>query len=131
MSEREIIRDYSIPTEIYDLELPKKILEKVKADMPALEENTILGLDIVFDMSVYQKVEFYQYPLSMEQKGPQPRREEEKAKLLYQFLTRGCGALLVSWLRGEAKLSVEEIAEFIMRISGAAVQSVSGFGEER
>ena len=71
MSEREIIRDFSIPTEIYDLELPKKILEKVKADMPALEENTILGLDIVFDMSVYQKVEFYQYPLSMEQKGPQ------------------------------------------------------------
>ena len=88
MSEREIIRDFSIPTEIYDLELPKKILEKVKADMPALEENTILGLDIVFDMSVYQKVEFYQYPLSMEQKGPQPRREEEKAKqFIYDVLS--------------------------------------------
>lgn len=88
MSEREIIRDFSIPTEIYDLELPKKILEKVKADMPALEENIILGLDIVFDMSVYQKVEFYQYPLSMEQKGPQPRREEEKAKqFIYDVLS--------------------------------------------
>ena len=60
-----------------------------------------------------------------------PTWEEEKAKLLYQFLTHGCGALLVSWLREEDRLSVGEIAEFIMRISGAAVQSVSGFGEER
>ena len=60
-----------------------------------------------------------------------PTGEEEKAKLLYQFLTRGCGALLICWLRGESKLSVEEIAELIMGISGAAVQSISGFGEER
>ena len=88
MSEREIIRDFSIPTEIYDLELPKKILEKVKADMPELEENTILGLDIVFDMSVYQKEEFFQYPLSVKPKGPQPRREEEKAKqFIYDVLS--------------------------------------------
>ena len=60
-----------------------------------------------------------------------PAGEEEKAKLLYQFLTRGCGALLICWLRGESKLSVEEIAELIMRSSGAAVQSISGLGEER
>lgn len=88
MSEREIIRDFSIPTEIYDLELPQKILEKVRADMPELEENMILGLDIVFDMSVYQKEEFYQYPLTMDHKGPQPRREEEKAKqFIYDVLS--------------------------------------------
>ena len=60
-----------------------------------------------------------------------PSGEEEKANLLYQFLTHGCGALLVSWLRGENKMPVTEVAAFIMRISGAAVQSVSGFGEER
>ena len=60
-----------------------------------------------------------------------PALQEEKATLLYQFLTHGCGALLVNWLRGDSKLSAEEVAEYIMRISGAAVQSVSGFGEER
>ena len=60
-----------------------------------------------------------------------PTEEEGEAKLLYQFLTHGCGALLVSWHRGEGNLSVEEIAEFIMRISGAAVQSVSGLGDVR
>jgi hypothetical protein len=88
MSEREIIRDFSIQAEIYDVELTQKIVEKIKADMPELEENTILGLDIIFDMSVYQKVEFYQYPLSKEHKGPQPRREEEKAKeFIYDVLS--------------------------------------------
>lgn len=76
----------------------------------------------------FQLINDFAFPI-MRQKLP--TGEEEKAKLLYQFLTRGCGALLVSWLRGENRLSIEEIAEFIMRISGAAVQSVSGFGEER
>ena len=60
-----------------------------------------------------------------------PALQEEKATLLYQFLTHGCGALLVSWLRGDSKMSVEEAANYIMQISGAAVQSVSGVGEER
>lgn len=59
-----------------------------------------------------------------------PELEDEKAKLLYQFLTHGCGALLVSWLRGDSKLSAEEVADFIMQISGAAVQSVSASTEE-
>lgn len=76
----------------------------------------------------FQLINDFTFPI-MRQKLP--TREEEKAKLLYQFLTHGCGALLVGWLRGENRLSIEEIAEFIMRISGAAVQSVSGFGEER
>ena len=76
----------------------------------------------------FQRINDFAFPI-MRQKLP--TGEEEKAKLLYQFLTHGCGALLIGWLRGEAKLSVGEIAEFIMRISGAAVQSVSGSGEER
>lgn len=76
----------------------------------------------------FQLINDFAFPI-MRQKLP--TGEEEKAKLLYQFLTRGCGALLICWLRGESKLSVEEIAELIMGISGAAVQSISGFGEER
>ena len=76
----------------------------------------------------FQLINDFAFPI-MRQKLP--TGEEEKAKLLYQFLTRGCGALLICWLRGESKLSVEEIAELIMRISGAAVQSISGPGEER
>ena len=76
----------------------------------------------------FQLINDFAFPI-MRQKLP--KEEEERANLLYQFLTHGCGALLVSWLRGGNKLSVEEITEFIMRISGGAVRSVSGFGEER
>ena len=76
----------------------------------------------------FQLINDFAFPI-MRQKLPMG--EDEKAKLLYQFLTHGCGALLVSWLRGEDKLSIEEIAELIMQISGAAVQSVSGFEEEK
>jgi len=79
-------------------------------------------------VKAFQLINDFAFPI-MRQKLP--TGEEEKAKLLYQFLTHGCGALLVNWLRGDSKLSAEEVAEYIMRISGAAVQSVSGFGEER
>ena len=76
----------------------------------------------------FQLINDFAFPVMLQKL---PTGEEEKAKLLYQFLTHGCGALLVSWLREEDRLSVEEIAEFIMKISDAAVLSVSGFGEER
>jgi hypothetical protein len=79
-------------------------------------------------VKAFQLINDFAFPI-MRQK--RPTGEEEKAKLLYQFLTHGCGALLVNWLRGDSKLLAEEVAEYIMRISGAAVQSVSGFGEER
>ena len=60
-----------------------------------------------------------------------PALEDEKANLLYQFVTHGCGAMLVSWLRGDGNMQAREVAEFIMQISGAAVQSFSGFREEK
>ena len=53
-----------------------------------------------------------------------PALKEEKANLLYQFLTHGCGALLVSWLQGDGTMSAEEVADYILQITGAAVQSV-------
>lgn len=77
---------------------------------------------------IFQLINDFVFPI-MRQKLP--TGEEEKAILLYQFLTHGCGALLVNWLRGDGGMQAEEVAEFIMQISGAAVQSVSGFGEER
>lgn len=66
----------------------------------------------------FQLINGFAFPI-MRQKLPDG--EEEKAKLLYQFLTHGCGALLVNWLRGGSKISADELAEFIMRISGATV----------
>lgn len=78
MSEREIIRQISISAEIYDLDLAQKVNRAVAEDMPTVGPDLLFGLDIVFNMSVYQNKEFYQYPLSKELKGPQPTTDREK-----------------------------------------------------
>lgn len=80
MSKKEIIKQYAIAAEIYDLNLSQKILQAFVEDMPTIDADLTLGLDIVFDKSVYQKVEFHQYPIAKEHKGPQPRTEQEKRR---------------------------------------------------
>lgn len=88
MSKREIVRQFSISAEIYELDLAQKILESLREDMPALGENLLFGLDIVFDRKVYQKAEFFQYPITKEHKGPQPRTQQEKTKqIIYDVLS--------------------------------------------
>ena len=88
MSKREIIRQFSISAEIYELYLAQKIIEALRENMPALEENLLFGLDIVFDRKVYQKAEFFQYPITKEHKGPQPRTQQEKTKqIIYDVLS--------------------------------------------
>ena len=73
MSEREIIRQFIIPAEIYELNLTQKILEVLTVDMPSLTGEFTFGLDLVFSKEVYKKLEFYQFPVTKEQKGPKPR----------------------------------------------------------
>ena len=80
MSEREIIRQFIIPAEIYELNLTQKILEVLTVDMPSLTGEFTFGLDLVFSKEVYKKLEFYQFPVTKEQKGPKPRTENEKKK---------------------------------------------------
>ena len=80
MSEREIIRQFIIPAEIYELDLTQKILEVLTADMPPIPEGFTFGLDLIFSKEVYKKIEFYQFPVTKEQKGPKPRTENEKKK---------------------------------------------------
>lgn len=59
-----------------------------------------------------------------------PAVEEPKAKLLYQYITYGCGSVLSGWLRGEGEMGVEEIADFIMLSSSAVVEAVAGAEKE-
>lgn len=79
-----------------------------------------MGTDLA--ARIFQLVNTYAFPV-MRRKIPDVR--EETAELLYQFLTRGCGALLVHWLRGESTMTEEAMAAFIMQISGATVDAVS------
>lgn len=88
MSNREIIRQFSISAEIYELDLAQKILESIKEDVPTLWKDLIFGLDIVFSKDVYQKAEFFQYPITKEHKGPKPKTQHEKTKqIIYDVLS--------------------------------------------
>lgn len=73
----------------------------------------------------FQLINEYAFPLMREK---MPGVEEQKAALLYRFLTRGCGALLVDWLRDGGSMDVQELADFILRLSGAAVDTVAEGG---
>ena len=85
MSEREIIRQFIIPAEIYELNLTQKILEVLTVDMPSLTGEFTFGLDLVFSKEVYKKLEFYQFPVTKEQKGPKPRTENEKKNSIFMM----------------------------------------------
>ena len=53
-----------------------------------------------------------------------PSISDQEAAMLYQFVSQGSGSLLVHWLRGECNWTKEQMADFIILVSGAAVQSV-------
>ena len=87
MNEREKIKEVVIDTKIYDPELPQKAVQALSGEMPELEPNERLALDIVFNKAAYQKVEFYRYELTQDHKGPVPKTDREKARqMVYDIL---------------------------------------------
>ena len=53
-----------------------------------------------------------------------PSISDQETAMLYQFVSQGSGSVLVQWLRRECDWTKEQIADFIMLVSGAAVQAV-------
>ncbi len=80
MNEREKIKEIVIDMKIYDQVLPQRAVQALYGDMPELEPNERLALDIVFNKAAYQQVEFYRYELTQDHKGPVPKTEREKAR---------------------------------------------------
>lgn len=74
MKERKLVREFTLDTEIYDTELPQKVLFALQVE--PLETNPCLyyGMDVVFDKAVYQTREFFQYPLEKMLPSPPNRR---------------------------------------------------------
>ena len=54
-----------------------------------------------------------------------PDVDEERTKLLYQYVSHGCGSVLRSWLSGESTMTEADTAEFIMMTSGATVAAIA------
>ena len=60
-----------------------------------------------------------------------PAIGEQKAKLLYRYISHGCGSTLSGWLSGESEMSMEEIADFIMLSSSAVVEAAADAEKKR
>lgn len=59
-----------------------------------------------------------------------PAMDEQKAKMVYQYITYGNSSVLNGWLSGGIEMSAEEIADFIMLSSTALVEAAIA-GEKR
>lgn len=83
MDKRKILQQISIDAEVYDLKLASMVGKAFSEAKPTVISNICYGLEIIFDKSVYQKREFYQYPLSkksLHPRGQEPKTEQEKMK---------------------------------------------------
>lgn len=91
MSKREIARQFSIDTVIYDPDLSTKAAKAFSADMIEVSPEQCFDMDVVFDRHVYQNADFYRFPLTKESlhpKGHEPKSKEEKLKQrMYDILS--------------------------------------------
>lgn len=74
MKERKLVRQFTLDTEIYDVELPQKVLSVLQAEPLRTDPCFYYDMHIVFDKAVYQTREFFQYPLEMIPPSPPNRR---------------------------------------------------------
>ena len=58
-----------------------------------------------------------------------PQIDEGRAKLLYHYVTSGCGSILAHWLSGESGMTTEEVVDYLMLVTGGSVNAVFLDGE--
>lgn len=77
MKERKLVRQFTLDTEIYDVELSQKVLSVLRAEPLETDPRFYYGMSIVFDKAVYQTRNFFQYPL--EKLPPSPPGRHSRA----------------------------------------------------
>lgn len=91
MSKREIARQFSVDTVIYDPDLPAKVAKALSDNMVEVSPEQYFDMDIVFDRHVYRNTAFYSFPLTKESpqpKGHRPKSKEEQLKQrMYDILS--------------------------------------------
>lgn len=76
---------------------------------------------------IFQLLDALTFPLLKQQF---PAMDEQKAKMVYQYITYGNSSVLSGWLSGGISMSAEELADFIMLSSCALVEAAIA-GEKR
>ena len=74
MKERKLVRQFTLDTEIYDVELPQKVLSVLQAEPLETDPRFYYSMSVVFDKAVYQTLEFFQFPLEKMPPSPPKRR---------------------------------------------------------
>lgn len=62
MKERKLVRQFTLDTEIYDDELPQKVLSVLRAEPLETDPHFYYGMSIVFDKAVHQTRDFFNTP---------------------------------------------------------------------
>lgn len=55
-----------------------------------------------------------------------PRMDEDSRRMLYQFLSCGCGGILTQWVRDGMTRSPEELTAFMLQLCWRTVEGFSG-----
>ncbi len=63
MTEKKLVRKFTLDTDIYDTGLPQKVSAVLQAEPLDTDPHFYYCMDIVFDKAVYQMPDFFQYPL--------------------------------------------------------------------
>lgn len=97
-SEQKYLCNFSIPTTIYDKELPEKIKEKLSAmDLP-IDQSKIYSMNVSFDKKVYGDKDFYIFPVErkdwqieqLKNQSPQDQMNTVISDVLSQQLDNIC-----------------------------------------
>lgn len=91
MEEKKIIRQFTLETEIWDVDLPQKINIALSPEPAIIDSHHYYAFDVVFDSSVYKMQEFYAFKLDkpiMESYYSKTRNAEQEhlKEILYAVL---------------------------------------------
>ena len=91
MDKRVVLKEFNVEAEIFHADLPEKVAKVLTGDGFALEPDLHYDVDIVFDKGVYNKAEFYQYPISEKNMPKETSRrysEQDRIKdIIYAVLS--------------------------------------------
>ena len=82
MDKRVVLKEFTVEAEIFHTDLPEKVAKVLTGEGFTPEPELYYDVDIVFDKEVYNKAEFYQYPIP-EKKMPKEtsRRYSEQDRI--------------------------------------------------
>ena len=89
--EKSILKEFTVQTEIFSLDLPEKVAKVLRDDGVAPKPECYYDVDIIFDKNIYSNPDFYHYPIPQENQpngdaGRQANKESAK-DLIYAILS--------------------------------------------